>query len=112
MAYTAAQLATLVAKHLGILQSGQTINSNDSTDIVAAYNSVYLELQALKAVTWGPDDSIPTDYAFPVRDIVTFRVAKDFGAQPDLNEYLMAMRQLKAIQSVEDPGEPARATYY
>jgi hypothetical protein len=109
---TKAELAIKVVQHLGLLQAGQLINSNDSTLVQDAYDSVYLLLQDNHSVDWGPDDDIPQEFELDVRDIVAFRVAKTFGVTPDAVEFALANKNLKKALAVDDSNEPARTQQF
>lgn len=105
---TPAQLATKVAEHLGFISAGQTITSNDSTIITEALTSLYLNLQRDHAVDWGPDEDIPDWAVLPMRDILSARVAQEFGRKRNVIEETLAFKELKRGLAIDDSGEPAK----
>ena len=107
---TAVELATKVMQHLGRLQAGQTINSDDSTYIQDAYSSLYLMLQANHSVNWGPADDVPQQFEGPVTMILANQgsVCKAMGVPVDYVELTLGQKLLKQALSIDDAGEPAQ----
>ena len=107
---TKAELATKVAQYLRVLQAGQTINSNDSTLIQDAYDSLYLNLRADHSVDWGPDDDIPQQFENEVVAILANQglISKAFSVPIDYNDLTIAKRTLKKSLAIDDNKQPAK----
>ena len=107
---TKSELATKVAQYLGVLEAGQTINSNDSTLIQDAYDSLYLNLQADHSVDWGPDDAIPQQFEIQITSLLANQapVCKAFGVPVDYNDLAMAQKTLDKSLAIDDNAQPAQ----
>jgi len=64
---TAAQIRNKAAGELGLLATGQTLQSDISSDLDDAYAELYAELSAKELVTWDEDEDVPSEY---VNDVV------------------------------------------
>ena len=111
---TKAEIATAVMQQLGRLQAGQTINSDDSTLIQAAYDSLYLNLQDNHSVNWGPDDDIPTQFANQITMLLANQsnVCKAFGVPVDYNDLALAQKTIKKSLAIDDNAQPARVNNF
>jgi hypothetical protein len=111
---TKSELSVKVMQYLGRLQAGQTINSDDSTLIQDAYDSLYLNLQDNHSVNWGPDDEIPQQFEIQVTMLLANQspVCKAFGVPVDHNDLSIAQRTLKQSLAIDDNYEPARVNNF
>ncbi len=111
---TKAELATKVMQELGRLQAGQTINSDDSTLIQDAYDSMYLMLRDDHSVNWGPDEDIPQQFEIPITALLSNQppICKAFGVPVDYIELANSKRALKNALAIDDNRERAKAYYY
>ena len=107
---TKAEIATKCVQLMGVLQAGQTINSDDSTLIQDAYDSLYLNLQADHSVDWGPDDDIPQQFENQITMLLANQsnICKAFGVPVDYNDLALAQKTLKKSLSIDDNEQPAR----
>ena len=72
---TAAEIRNKAARELGVLATGQTLRSEISTDLDAAYVEVYALLEAEKVASWAIADAVPSrDVASVVALVAEARV--------------------------------------
>lgn len=107
---TKAELATKVMQYLKRLQAGQTINSDDSTLIQDAYDSLYLILRDNHSVNWGSDDDIPQEFELPIVMILGNQgpICKAFGVPVDMTDLTLGERMLKRSLAIDNNYQPAQ----
>ena len=95
---TKAEIATLVAQKLKVLETGATIDSDDSTLIQGKYDSRYQILAAQDLVSWGSGDDIPTGAEFAV----TALVARDCLSEFHVDDKTMQAVIFDADRAIDD----------
>ena len=82
MASTKANVRDRAANDLGILQLGQSLQSQDSTRIEQAYDEVYAELKKDGYATWAATGSVPDELTQHVVALVAFNCVGAYGVSP------------------------------
>lgn len=100
---TLAAIKRKAAEKLAITTVGQAISSQVDSQMGAAYEETYYELDELDLVTWAVDADIPTKVADYVADIMAWKRA-DVYATPDIyarcqQRYSIAERNIKRVIS-------------
>ena len=114
MAKTKAQIAEKVLQKLGILESGETVDSDDQDIVTDKYDSIYGVLAADDKVSWGSGDDIPTEAVTSIVSIVAndclseFIVSQDkqMIVERDYNRAMANLRKLDYVDYVPEETEP------
>ncbi len=80
---TSAEVRNRAAKKLGLLGTGQTLQSNISADLDDAVTEVYAELQALGLATWASGGTVPNELAHSVVSLVAGARVDDYAVPND-----------------------------
>lgn len=110
---TISQIETKVLQKLGVLEADETADSNDTSLVNDKYDSVYGRLKALRLVSWGSADDIPTAAVVPVVGLVARECIEEFVVPVNvaqsliMNEkrYLGMLKELEYDTYIDD-GEP------
>lgn len=100
---TKAEIATKVAQALKVLETGATIDSDDSTIIQAKYDSRYKVLAAIDLVSWGSGDDIPTEAETPIVYLVAQDCLTEFHVPMDTVQLILAgaSRAIMDLKNIE-----------
>ena len=106
MAKTKAEIAEKGLQKLGVLESGETVDSADQTIVEDVYDSTYKILAAQDLVSWGSGDDIPTEAVNPIVFIVAENCLTEFIIPQDKQMLVIrgaekAMGQLKMLEFVD-----------
>jgi hypothetical protein len=80
---TVADIREKTAKKLYILSTGQTLQSEITEDLEAAYDEVYYMLDAQGLTTWDVADDIPEEMVWPVVALMAFQRANEYSIPND-----------------------------
>ena len=80
---TAAEIRNKAVKKLGVLATGQTLESEIAADLDEAYSEVYAALSAKNLTTWAEDEEVPPEYIGPVVALVAFARVDEYGVPND-----------------------------
>ena len=114
---TKAELATAVARHLTVIDATETIDSDDETLIISAYENKFAELRSHGVnLTYWKRDTIPNEVFLILRDMVALEVMPAFGqpmsaADKETSEQII-LKRLRRHVSTQSSGLPVRAVYY
>lgn len=113
---TAAEIRNKAAKKLGVLATGQTLESEIADDLDEAYDEVYAALDAKNLVTWDYDEEIPDEYIGPVVALVAFARADEYGIPNDRYQRIAgdmsrALNEIRELQESNAYTTP-KAVYY
>lgn len=114
--WTKATLADRALEVMGVLASGQTANTEDSTRVEEIADSVYGRLRSEGLAPFALD-TIPPWAQIPLRDIVALEAAPLFGitgqkkADTVFNANRGNLELRKQVASKRNPA-PVRARYY
>lgn len=86
---TATEIRNKAAKKLRILPSNQTVHSEDTATLDAAYTEVYAQLDALGLATWDSDEDIPDEFVQPVVDLVAYARLNEFAVPDNLYQRIV-----------------------
>ena len=117
MAKTKAQVAEKVLQKLGVLESGETVDTDDQAIVTDKYDSWYQVLAADDKVTWGSGDDIPTEAVASVVSIIANDCLTEFIIPQD-KQILIArdsqtgMDNLKKLDYVDYVPEEQEHHYY
>ena len=114
MAVTKSEIRDRVASdYLGILQLGQSLQSQDDTRITQAYNEIYEYLKTKGIASWSSTGSVPNDLAPYMTALIakncymTYGVSRDRAARilTDASTAEQTIRELVTVDGVsaEDP---------
>ena len=98
---TAQEIREKAAKKLGVLGTGQTLQSETAADIDAAYTEVYAQLDTLNLTTWDSDEEVPDELVKPVVDLVAYARVDEYSV-PD-NRYTRIRRDALGDKLTGDP---------
>ena len=70
MSKTKSEIGLLALQALHVLEGDASADSNDTTIIEAAYDSVYAVLRTKHLVSWGSGDSVPEEAVDAVASLV------------------------------------------
>lgn len=114
---TKAELATAVVRHLTVIDATETIDSDDETLIIDAYEDKFAELRSHgPSLTYWKRDSIPGEVFLILRDLIALEVMPAFGqpmnaADKEAAEQII-FKRLRRHVSTKSSGLPVRATYF
>ncbi len=113
---TAAELATLALKQLGVVGAGEAPDANDQAEALASYARYYAELEERTLATWDYDD-VPERVQHPLSMFLAVRLAPLFftegrDANAQRAQEQMAERQLMRIIGRRHIGGATEADYY
>lgn len=114
---TKAELAQKVGEKLGVVESGETIDSNDSTIIQEKYDSLYYVMKADDLVSWGSGDDIPTAAVTSVVSIVANDCFSEFIIPQDKQmaisrDAIDAKGNLRMLENIDYVPEELEPHYY
>ena len=106
MAKTKAEIAEKVLQKLGVLESGEAVDSDDQTIVEDKYDSWYAVLAADDKVSWGSGDDIPNAAAASVVSIIANDCLTEFAIPQDKQMIIardanIAMDNLKKLEYVD-----------
>lgn len=103
MALTKAQIRDRVANdYLGILQLGQSLQSQDATRIEQAYDEIYEYLKTKQLASWASTGSVPNDLVPYVTSLVAKNCYMTYGVSNDraariINDSLLAEKTIREL---------------
>jgi len=96
---TKTELIKRVLIKLKVIQSDDTVSTEDSDLIGAVYDEVYQELKIQELVTWTSTGDIPTSHAQSMIKIVASRSADDFEHE-ELNVQRLLIEESQAMDKI------------
>lgn len=113
---TAAELATLALRQLGVIGANESADANDQAEALAAYERYFAELEERTLATWDYDD-VPARVQHALSMFLAVRLAPLFFSEGrDANaqraQEAMAERQLMRIIQRRHIGGATEADYY
>jgi len=87
---SAATIRNKAAKKLGLLGTGQTLQSAISADLDAAYTEVRAELEELGIMLWGAADAVPDALVGPMVSLVAGARVNEYSVPNDRYQRVMA----------------------
>lgn len=107
MAVTKNEIRDRVASdYLGILQLGQSLQSQDDTRITQAYNEVYEYLKTKGLASWASTGSVPNDIAPYMVSLVAKNCYMTYGVSSDratriLNDSSTAEQTIRELVTID-----------
>lgn len=116
MSRTITDTVQLAARKLGILGTGQTLESDYQADLVQAYAEVHAELEAQGKIDFGPAANIPNRFADIFACMVAHKRLAVYKPPPERqaqieNDYAGAMRKYFAIRQRGRSGQTEIENY-
>lgn len=110
MSKTTQQFATRVLLRLREIASDATPTSVDATHVKDFYFGIFKEIEA-NDIAWWDEDVIPDEAFEAMVDLVTGRIATDFGlGRPDLEA--SGMERLRILSAAACDNLPVTSSYF
>jgi len=112
----ASVIRSKAAKKLGVLATGQVLESEISDDLDEAYNEVFAALSAKNLTNDWSTDAIPDEYIAPVVALTAFARVDEYGVPNDRYQRIAAdaSRAIPEIRELQESNvyKTPTAVYY
>lgn len=112
MTRTREQLVARALNRLGVVGSGQAPQAEDAKVVNDAVEPVLADLATRDIWQWGDPDALDDDAFEHLAKLLANAVARNFGAQEDEQQRMLAESRLRELKPIFLSGQPQQTEYF